>query len=288
MNALWPEPKTIRVVAPAGPVNHEDLDAGLALLRSRGYEVYEGRHVRRDSGYLAGTDDERLDDLQEAFDDPDVDALWFARGGFGTGRLLPRLRIPAPAHPKLLVGFSDATALFSWALRHGGFQLLYAPSVQELARPGVCHLDSLWDALKGRPTPVPGVGPDQSAGPAEVVGGCLSLLVTTCGTPWRPRTQGRFLFLEDVGEKMYRLDRMLTHLAQANWFENLTGVLLGSFTGMGDGEGPALVEARIRELVPAGNPVITGIPAGHRVGKRPLPLGVPAVWDGSVLRFDSP
>jgi muramoyltetrapeptide carboxypeptidase len=87
---------------------------------------------------------------------------------------------------------------------------------------------------------------------------------------------------------MYRLDRMLTHLAQANWFENLEGILLGSFTGMGPGEDPTLVEARIRELVPPRTPVLTGIPAGHRLGKRPLPLGVPALWDGRALRFDSP
>lgn len=288
MGALWPEPKTIRVVAPAGPADIEDLDAGIALLRKRGFEVSEGRHLRRRLGYLAGTDAERQADLQEAFDSPAVEAIWFARGGYGTQRLLPSLRVPPLEPKKLILGFSDATALFSWGLRHGNFDLLYAPSVQELARPGVCQLDSLWAAIRGEAEPIPGSGPVRPAGPAEITGGCLSLLVTTCGTPWRPRTQGKFLFIEDVGERMYRLDRMLTHLAHAGWFENLAGVLLGAFTGMGEGESPAQVAERAAELAGPNTPVISGLPVGHLLGKMPLPLGVQILWDGKALQVPTP
>jgi muramoyltetrapeptide carboxypeptidase len=285
MDVLWPEPKSIRVVAPAGPVDREDLDAGIAILAGRGFQVSEGRSLRRAERYLAGSDEERLADLQEAFDDPSVDAVWFGRGGYGTQRLLPWLRVQPPGRRKLLLGFSDATALYAWALRHGGFDILYAPSVQELARPGVCHLESLWAALRGEPEPLPAQGPAGPVGPAEVVGGCLSLLVTTCGTPWRPRTAERFLFIEDVGERMYRLDRMLTHLAHAGWFDGLAGILLGSFTGMGSDEEPGMVLGRVRDLAPPGTPILSGLPAGHLVGKRPLPFAVPALWDGSALRF---
>lgn len=288
MGALWREPKTIRVVAPAGPVNPGDLAAGIALLRQRGFEVAEGAHVRGAKGYLAGTDGERLADLQKALDDPEVDAVWFARGGYGTQRLLPALRVPLLDRPKFLVGFSDATALFLWALRNGIFRLLYAPSMQELARPGVCDLDALWAALRGEPEPLPATGPPEPAGPAEVVGGCLTLLSAACGTPWRPRTRGRFLFLEDGGERLYRVDRMLTHLHQAGWFEGLAGILLGSFTGMGEGESVDDVARRAGALLPEGLPVIRGLPAGHRRGKRPLPMGLPAFWDGSSLRFPVP
>jgi muramoyltetrapeptide carboxypeptidase len=285
MRALWPEPKSIRVIAPAGPVDPGDLDAGLAVLRGRGFEVSEGKHLRDSEGYLAGSDEARQADLQAALDDPSVDTIWFGRGGYGTQRLLPALRVPPPGPRKLLAGFSDATALFSWAMRHGGFDLIYAPSVQELARPGVCHLDALWSALRGEPECIPAHGPAEPIGPSEVVGGCLSLLVTTCGTPWRPRAQGRFLFLEDVGERMYRLDRMLTHLSQAGWFENLAGVLLGSFTGMGPGEGPETVAARVRQLATSETPVIQGLPVGHCLGKMPLPLGVPVLWEDGAIRF---
>jgi muramoyltetrapeptide carboxypeptidase len=288
MGTLWREPETIRVVAPAGPADLGDLDAGMALLKQRGFEVTEGAHLRRAEGYLAGSDRERLADLQEALNDPEIDAVWFARGGYGTQRLLPALRVPELDRPKFLIGFSDATALFLWALRSGGFRLLYAPSLQELARPGVCDLEALWAALRGEPEPLPAEGPLQPAGPAEVVGGCLTLLSTACGTPWRPRTRGRFLFLEDVGERLYRVDRMLTHLHQAGWFEGLAGILLGSFTGMGEGESAGAVAERARALLPEGIPVIGGLPAGHRRDKRPLPMGLPAFWDGSSLRFPRP
>lgn len=277
----------IRVVAPAGPVHRPDLEAGLDLLRRRGFAVATGRFLYGRSGYLAAGDEERLQDLQEALDDPLTDVVWFARGGFGTTRLLPLLRGEGLAlHPKTLCGFSDATALFAWAQRRPG-RILYAPSVQELARPGVCVSAPLWRALEGRYDPLPGRGPSAPAGPFPVTGGCLSLLSVLVGTPWEPALVDRWLFLEDVGERLYRIDRLLTHLAQAGWFERAAGVLLGSFTGMGEGEAAEDVAARVREILPPQKPIVTGLPVGHRIGKRPLPLEVPARWDGRRLRFGS-
>jgi len=277
-------PFRIRVVAPAGPVPPKDLDAGLAVLAARGFEILEGAHTRERLGYLAGEDSDRGADLQEALDDPGCDAVWFARGGYGTTRLLPSLRPPAHGGERLLCGYSDATALHLWASRLSGLRCLYAPSVTELGRPGVCAPASLWAALAGQPEPIPGVGPKESAGPFPVTGGCLSLCVCAVGTPWAPPTRGRWIFLEDVGEKLYRLDRMLTHLAQAGWFAGAGGVLLGSFTGLGAGESAGDVAARVTQLAP-GLPVVSGLPVGHTVGKHTLPLGVPAIWDGHRLSF---
>jgi len=287
LSAVRPRPERpvrVRVVSPAGPVPPEDLDAGLAALSARGFEILEGPHARERLGYLAGEDSARRADLQEALDDPECDVVWFARGGYGTARLLPALRPPAHGGERILCGYSDATALHLWASRLPGLRCLYAPSVTELGRPGVWVPSSLWAALAGRPEPVPGVGPRTAAGPFPVTGGCLSLCVCSAGTAWAPQTRGRWVFLEDVGEKLYRLDRMLTHLAQAGWFEGAGGILLGSFTGLGEGESPEEVAGRAAELGP-GLPVVTGLPVGHTVGKHTLPLGVPATWDGRCLRF---
>ncbi|MEW6757811.1 MAG: LD-carboxypeptidase [Acidobacteriota bacterium] len=276
----------IRIVAPAGPVSPDDFEAGLSLLAGRGFAVTAGPHARGRRGYLAGTDAERLADLRQALEDPAADVVWFARGGYGTTRILSGLPPADEAGPpKVLAGFSDATALFAWGQRR--HRLLYGPSVQELARPGVCRLPPLWSALVGRPRPLPGRGPKAKAGPWPVFGGCLSLLSVLVGTPWEPALVDRWLFLEDVGERLYRLDRLLTHLHAAGWFDRASGVLLGGFTGMGEGERPSRVADRVREILPEGKPLVTGLPVGHLRGKRPLPMEVPALWDGAALRFPS-
>ncbi len=278
-------PARVRVVAPAGPVDPEALEAGLAVLRGRGLEVIEGLHARCRTGYLAGDDAERLADLQEALDDPTADVVWFARGGYGTTRLLTRLRWDPERPSKTVAGYSDATALHLWGRRFPNLRSLYAPSVTELGRPGVVVFDSLWAALENNPLPVPGRGPAESHGPFPVAGGCLSLCVASAGTPWAPDTGGCWVFFEEVGEALYRVDRALTHLAHAGWFDRAAGLLLGGFTDLGGGETPADVEARARELLPLGTPLVTALPVGHLSGKHTLPLGRPARWDGRSLRF---
>jgi len=286
MSDRFPVPplQVIRVVAPAGPLKGHDLDAGIELLRRRGFTVQEAPHVRDREGYLAGPDWSRGEDLQEALDDPRVDAVWFARGGFGTTRLLSGLSGESLTHrPKVLVGYSDATALFAWASRFAGTTCLYAPSLQELAREGVCVLDSLWAALDGQPLRIPAEGPEGAEGPFPVTGGCLSLCSVAVGTSWEPDISGRWLFLEDVGEPLYRIDRMLTHLAQAGWMKQAEGFLLGGFTGLGEGESYSEVIARVRELAGPSMPLVTNLPVGHLKGKHTLPLGGAARWDGTSL-----
>ena len=286
MVALSDRPLRIRVVAPAGPVESRDLDEGIRVLVERGHSVEEAPHVRERVGYLAGRDAERFEDLQSALEDPEVDVVWFGRGGYGTTRLLPLLsseRIPEKS--KLLAGYSDATALFAWSQRVPGLRPLYAPSVQELCRAGVCQMDSLWAALAGNPRCVPALGPDSNAGPFPIVGGCLSILSALAGTPWAPDVKGHWLFLEDVGEPLYRLDRMMTHLQQAGWFDFAAGLLLGSFRGMTPGEMPTDVAVRALELLGPRKPLVSGIPVGHMKGKHALPLGRPALWDGAALVF---
>jgi len=279
----FPPIRAIRVVAPAGPVNGDDLDAGMELLRRQGFAVEEAPHVRDRERYLAGPDHARLEDLQQALDDPAVDAVWFARGGYGTTRLLSYLSGERLARrPKVLLGYSDATALFAWASRFAGVRCVYAPSLQELSREGVCVLDSLWSALADQPWAIPASGPGHAEGPFPVAGGCLTLCSVSVGTSWEPEVSGRWLFLEDVGEPLYRIDRMLTHLAQAGWFKQVGGVLLGGFTGLGEGECYDEVSARVRELMGASRPLVTNLPVGHLKGKYTLPMGDGASWSGET------
>lgn len=276
--------RLIRVVAPAGPVTGPDLDRGVDILRGSGFTVEVAPHVRDREGYLAGSDEARLSDLQAGLDDPRADVVWFARGGYGTTRLLPRLsREGLAAHPKLLAGFSDATALFAWAQGVPGVRRLYAPSVQELAREGVCDLDALWAAVEGRDVRIPGEGPPGRSGPFPVAGGCLTLCSVLVGTPWEPDVAGRWLFLEDVGEPLYRLDRMLTHLAQAGWLDRCAGLLLGGFTGLRDGEAYGQVVVRARDLLHRDRPLVALLPVGHLRGKVALPMDVGLLWDGRGL-----
>ena len=280
----FPQPRVIRVVAPAGPVNEGDLARGMDLLRDQGFTVEVAPHVLRRDGYLAGPDEVRLLDLQDALDDPAVDLLWFARGGYGTTRLLGRLTAERLSrNPKLLVGFSDATALFAWASRLPNVRCLYAPSVQELAREGVCQLSPLWEAIRGEAVSIPGEGPSEPWGPFLITGGCLTLCSVSVGTSWEPEVEGHWLFLEDVGEPLYRIDRMLTHLAQVGWLKGCAGLLLGGFTGLGEGESYDSVVARSRTLLGPLKPIVSGLPVGHLKGKYPLPLGTRALWDRHVL-----
>lgn len=276
--------RVIRVVAPAGPVNEPDLDRGVDILRARGFTVEVAPHVRDREGYLAGPDEVRLSDLQEALDDPRVDVVWFARGGYGTTRLLPRLSLTGlEGRSKLLVGFSDATALFACVQGIPGVRRLYAPSVQELAREGVCDLDSLWTAMEGRDVRISGEGPAGQAGPFAIAGGCLTICSVLVGTPWEPDVAGRWLFLEDVGEPLYRLDRMLTHLAQSGLLHKAAGLLLGGFSGLRDGESYGQVLRRAGALLPKNLPLVALLPVGHLKGKATLPMDERLLWDGKDL-----
>jgi muramoyltetrapeptide carboxypeptidase len=279
----------VRVVATGFAVRPRELARGIATIESLGYAVRVGEHALERDGYLAGGDDARSEDLRAALADGEARAIWFARGGYGTARLLDRVSWKRLARaPKLLVGYSDLTALFAPAVEAGA-RCLYGPVVAELGRAGAWDRRSLCELLAGRPLRFrvrasDVVVPGRAAG--TLVGGNLTVLTHLCGTPWAPRLDGRILFLEEVGEEAYRIDRMLTQLRSARVFHGLRGVLLGAFEVPRRRRFPpdrAWI-ASIRETFePLGIPVIAGIPAGHLPAKRTLPLGGRALLD-SVAR----
>jgi muramoyltetrapeptide carboxypeptidase len=251
-----------------------------------GYEPVPGRFLFARDGDLAGRDRDRLADLSWALADPAIDAVWAARGGWGTARLLPGLDLRALARRRRwLIGFSDLTSL-QLALYQRGVASWYAPVVADLAdrrRFSAPDLRAMLAkpaaerTLRGRGLP----GPAQRAvGP--LAGGCLSLLVATAGTPWQPDLRGAVVFLEEVGEAPYRVDRLLWQLRAAGILDGIAGLALGQFTACDPPPGRASrpLAAVLREHIGAlGVPAVGGLPIGHGPRARAVPIGYRATLD---------
>lgn len=277
----------IGVVAPAGCVDCESLSVGVEAIRSEGFEVELAPGILDRKGYLAGEDEQRARDLEAFFCRSDLDAIFCARGGFGSVQLLSHLNPALAAHPKIFAGYSDLTILLNWLLQRCGMVTFHAPMVaMDFAR-GLSprSKDFFWRTLTGeRAGWKIELGESIRAGnaEAEMLGGCLSVLVTTLGTPYEFDATGKLLFLEDVGEKPYRVERMLTHLKMAGKLENLAGLVFGDFTEC-DGDGPRGIRQVIAELFhKARFPVVMGMPAGHGQENLTLPFGVRMALDGTV------
>jgi muramoyltetrapeptide carboxypeptidase len=285
----------VGVVTPGFAIEPERLRTGIARLESMGFRVVCGEHVLDRDGYFAGDDEARARDLAEMLDRRDVRAVWFARGGYGTARLLDRISLdPLARDPKLLVGYSDLTCLFAVAIRDLGLVCLHGPFVTELGDAALWHEPSLVEMLRGGSVEVP-IGDEgwiaRGTARGTLVGGNLTVLAHTIGTPHAPDVDGAVLFLEDVGEEAYRVDRLLTHLSHAGWLDRVAGVVLGSFDVPvtrrkfpPDRPFDDIVRERFASL---GVPVASGVPVGHRSGKWTIPLGGTVEIDGraSIVRF---
>ena len=268
----------IGVVAPAGPAEPEALAQVEPLLARHGHRarLYPGCHARQ--GYLAGADDVRLADLHAAFADAEVAAVFCLRGGYGSARLLDRIDrdLVVRAH-KPLIGYSDITALHAW-LGRAGLVGLHAPMpASDLVKPGrEADAHALFALLVGGLRAGTSWAPALDAmsphrdGVAEgrLAGGNLSIVASLLGTPFACPSDDAILFLEDVGEEPYRVDRLLNQLRLAGVLAAAKGFVLGSFTEQACPQG-VLAEA----LLPLGKPLLAGWPAGHGTPNRPLPLG---------------
>lgn len=279
----------VRVVAPAGPFDPAAFEQGLSVMSGRlGLVPRMRADVVARRGYLAGDDARRVEEWREAVADPDARAIFCARGGYGTMRILPAID-PAPLldRPRLLVGFSDITALHA-VLNRAGLATVHGPVVTQLGRApedALAHLEAVLFRRAPRPgafdLPSPGAGvvgartvrPGRASGP--LLGGTLTLLSHLAGTPFAPILDGAILFLEDVGERPYRVDRCLTQLRLAGMLDRVAGVALGQFTDCD--EGGLLALDVVREAARAlGVPAIEGLPCGHLDGNLALPLGARA------------
>ncbi len=277
----------IAVVSPSGAVDSEALDVGLAWCAAR-YRVSLGAAARERAGFLAGADDARAADVTAALRDRSVRAVVAARGGYGATRLLDgsagRWVTALRDDPKPLVGFSDITALHAvWS--RAGVRSVHGTMVLGLGRCG--GDDELVAVLEGAvPTPWTGLQA-WSAGDVTGVaaGGNLALLAALVGTPWQLDLRGRVLFLEEIGEAPYRVDRMLTTLRSSGALDGVSGVVLGEFIKCEPGRDGFTVEEVLRErLGSLGVPVLAGAPFGHGASHRPWVQGarVTLRGDGTV------
>ena len=296
----------VALVAPAGPLlERDDLARAESLCRALGYEPVMGRNTAQRHGYFAGTDEQRLEDLNGAIRDPEIAAIWCIRGGYGTTRILDRMDFEAFArHPKPLVGYSDITAILNAATRRTGVVTFHAPMARA-AMPAFSRrnfeqvLTSPQPAgrLERMPEPPGVLLPHENrvatlrGGVAEghLMGGNLTLIQCLVGTPHFPDLDGAILFLEDVGEDLYRVDRMLAHLRMVGALDRLAGVAVGRFTdlkrAMTDGA-LGFDEVLAGYFLPLGVPVAYGFPIGHIDDQWTVPLGVRARLDADTGELD--
>lgn len=291
MNAYAPAPvlragAAVALVAPAGPMAEERIQVALQRCEQFGFQPVLGRAARGRRGFLAGSDAERLADLQEMLLRDDIDAIWALRGGYGTMRLLSALE--PPRTPRAFIGFSDNTALHLWLLHHG-FVSFHGPhaggELPDFALDVFQRV--LFDAAAPGVLPVPqGASPTTlQAGVAEgvLLGGNLALLAALCGTPWQPSARGRILFFEDVGEPGYRVDRLLQQLLLAGALEDVAGLAIGQFTDSGEPGEDEIVQEVLREFAAhIGVPAVSGFPIGHVADNWTLPQGVQAQLDADA------
>ncbi len=276
---------TVGVIAPSGPVDRERLLDGISYLQRRGYGVREGASLYARTRYLAGSDADRAADLNQMLGDREVRAIFTARGGYGSARLLDLVDYDLVREdPKIFVGFSDTTALQlglyarTGLVSYSGVVLCKDVDSDGLAEPTEA---ALWNGLtEGQHSTVGGLRALRTGrveGP--LLGGCLSLMVSLVGTPYLPDLDGSVLFLEDVNEPPYRLDRMLFQLRMAGIFDRVGGVVFGQFEecdaeAKEDGS-PLEVFTAFAESVPC--PVYSGLPYGHGRGRTVLPVGLPVI-----------
>lgn len=288
----------VAVAAPASAVlDRADAEAGIAALRERGLSVETGRSLAPRLGYLSGTDAARADELNTLFARDDLDAIVCVRGGFGCLRILSDLDYDAlAAHPKLIVGYSDITALhFATVAKAGVPGLSAAMAAVDWPKLDAASEQQFWDVAGGaHPWKVTGPGGEalvpMREGEAEglLVGGNLSVITALLGTPYLPDLSGAILFLEDVGEAPYRIDGYLAQLRLTGVLDQLGGLVFGAFT---DGDPPknrpslTLDEVLGHYAGFVDGPVARGLVYGHFPRKTPMPVGVTArlrVADGAA------
>jgi len=277
----------VRVISTASPADRDALGRGIAELERLGFRVRTGAAMHPD-GYFAGSLLRRKAELESALLDPEATAVICSRGGYGSAALLDAIELPRRLTPKLLVGYSDVTMLQAYVWSRFRWPSLHGPMVAagfDHGAGGNCgyDLNSFVDAACGKRkswTLALDAEPlSRGEATGVLLGGCISLLETTIGTPWEFDTRGAILFLEDRGVKPYQLDRMLLHMQQAGKFRGVRAIVLGDFP---DCEPPMEGSPTVRDvcrriLMPLDVPIVFGAPIGHT--KRPMltmPIGVRA------------
>lgn len=283
---------TIGLIAPAGYVVQKNVDNAIKNISELGFNVVYNKRILSKYGYLGGTDQERADDLNEMFSRKDVDGIFCIRGGWGCARILDLIDYSnIKSNPKFLIGYSDITSLNYALYAKAGLVTFHGPvggstfneySVNNLLNTVVNPQDNIKfynappekDSNEFIPVTI-----RSGIAEGELVGGNLSIVVTMIGTEYDINTKGKIIFLEEVREDPYRIDRMLTHMIQAGKFKDAAGIMLGVFSrceASNQEESLSLYEVLQDRLFPLGIPVVYGMSFGHIVNKITLPFGIKA------------
>jgi muramoyltetrapeptide carboxypeptidase len=288
---------TVGIIAPSSGIDQEDLDKAMKNMADLGLKTKPGKSVSKANGFLAGNDKERLEDLHWAFSDKSIDAVWCIRGGYGATRFLPKIDYNLiRKNPKIFIGYSDITALHTAIYQNCGLVTFHGPvaasTFSDYAKKHVVNV------LMNPTTPYKiELSPDNVAkegkefktqvitkgtAKGKLIGGNLSLLTAMAGTPFGLRdTKGKLLFIEDVGEKPYRLDRMFVQLRQSIDLKQLAGIALGVFADCDapDDKSQTVIDVVKDQLGDLGIPVIYGLSFGHIRDQFTLPVGIEAEMD---------
>lgn len=274
---------TIALVTPAGKVTKEEIQPAVNWLEGCGYKVMQGEHIFGKWLQFGGSDEERRADLQMALDHPEISAILFTRGGYGTVRLMEMLRWEKfLKYPKWLIGYSDITILHNQchrlgvpsihaAMSRGAIQSSGAPSA------GFSALIDLWNSQQLSYTLKSHSENRSGAAEGILVGGNLALIYSMLGTTYDIDTKGKILFIEDVGEYLYNIDRMMYSLKLAGKLSELKGLVIGQFNDLKDNTDPFgmdYTEIILNAVADYDFPVCFGFPSGHDVPNMPLVLGV--------------
>lgn len=274
----------VAVISPSSPIERDELDRGVTELRALGFEpVVDESALARDA-YVAGTAGLRAEAFLRVWRDPSIAAVMASRGGYGSAQILPWLdRETVRATPKLFIGYSDTTALLTWLTTGCGLTALHGPMIDRRMAAGAdgVHLESFRAALEGgaagrvlAPPTLETLRAGEAFGP--LLGGTLSLLCASLGTPFAfDPPAGSVLFLEEVNERPFRLDRMLTQLRLAGLVARASAIVFGEMPGCDDPGGRSARDVCLRVLDDFHGPILTGFPSGHTTGPVwTLPFGV--------------
>ncbi len=290
---------TIGLITPGSYIDDDGLQKAITNLEGLGFQVKLAKNIRAEQGFVAGTDAQRLADLHSLFADKQVAGIWCARGGYGCGRLLPTIDYPLiKKNPKVLVGFSDITALLQGIYKETGLVGFHGPvgssdftdyTKEYLTKVLIEPTDKLPIALSKENLELAKTDKVfQTAtirgglATGKLVGGNLSLLAPLAGTKYQPNIKGKLLFIEEIGESPYRIDRMLTQLRQSYPLKAAAGIILGVFRGCEMKEGSrslSLMETLTDRLGDLNIPVFYGAAIGHIGDNLTLPIGAKASLD---------
>lgn len=292
----------IGLIAPASNATEDKIQKAISNLESLGLRVVEGKYLREQNGFIAGSDGERVEDIHTMFRRKDIDGIWCVRGGYGTTRILNMLDYGMiRSHPKVFVGYSDITALHQAFFTQSGLVTFHGPVASSAFSD--YSMESIRNALFGddyhfntHPVAIPGEGEESfkvlKSGKAtgRLVGGNLSLLAALCGSVYMPDLAGKIVFIEDIGEASYRIDRMLVQLIMAAGLKNAAGIIFGNFTNCGPEAGSA--DQTVSEVIhdhfgSMDIPVVTGYSIGHIDNQTTLAVGMQAEMeaDTGIIRF---